>query len=83
MAVFAVRGELFAIDAECPHQGASLEVGDIEERPTRGPCVSCPRHGWSIELKTGYCEDIDDVGVRTYEVRTLRHGQICVSTQPK
>lgn len=83
VAVFAVRGELFAIDAECPHQGASLEVGDIEESPTRGPCVSCPRHGWSIELKTGYCEDIDDVGLRTYEVRTLRHGQICVGTQPK
>ena len=36
VAVFAVRGELFAIDAECPHQGASLEVGDIEESPRVG-----------------------------------------------
>ena len=72
VAIFAVDGELLAIDADCPHQGAGLEAGDIEDGGASvGPCVSCPRHGWLLELRTGFCEDLGDVGVGTYEVRTL------------
>ena len=80
VAIFAHRGEFFAIDAACPHQGAGLEDGDIEDS-SDGPCVACPRHGWSITLRTGFCEDIDDIGVGTYKVQRLEDGRICVATK--
>ncbi|KOO24216.1 hypothetical protein Ctob_001555 [Chrysochromulina tobinii] len=44
---------LYAIDADCPHQGAALEAGDIEE-VNGAACVVCPRHGWCFDLKTGW-----------------------------
>lgn len=79
VAIFVHRDELCAIDADCPHQGVGLEHGDIEDLATQGPCVSCPRHGWRIELRSGFCEDIDDY-VGAYEVRRLADGRLCVST---
>ena len=83
VAVFAHRGRLFAVDAECPHQGAALETGDIEDAGASGPCVTCPRHGWRFELESGFCEDLGDYGVRAYEARALADGRLCVSEVAK
>ena len=78
LAIFARGDALFATDADCPHQGAPLELGEIEE--TGGAlCVSCPRHGWCFELQTGWCEDIYDYGVHAYEVIRLPDQRICVA----
>jgi len=73
--------QLFAIDAECPHQGAALEEGDIEEVGSAS-CVACPRHGWTFDLRTGWCDDLYDYGVRAYEVRCLVDRRICVADVP-
>ena len=59
------------------------ELGAIEDVPGASPCVSCPRHGWCIELGTGYCEDVDDYAVRAYDVLRLADGRLCVSTAAK
>ena len=83
VAVFAHRGQLLAVDANCPHQGAALETGDIEDAGASGPCVTCPRHGWRFELESGFCEDLGDYGVRAYEVRALADGWLCVSEVAK
>jgi nitrite reductase/ring-hydroxylating ferredoxin subunit len=48
VAVFSVRGALFAIDADCTHVGAPLEEGQVEERR-----VECPWHGSVFDLETG------------------------------
>jgi nitrite reductase/ring-hydroxylating ferredoxin subunit len=48
IAVFRVRGELHAIDDTCPHRGGSLSEGDLD-----GTVVSCPRHGWQLDVTTG------------------------------
>ena len=82
LALFLRKGELLAIDADCPHQGAGLELGDVEDSPM-GPCVSCPRHGWCFELRSGFCEDLDDIALHTYDVLRLPGGQVYVSTSPR
>jgi nitrite reductase/ring-hydroxylating ferredoxin subunit len=79
VAVFSTAcGRLFAIDADCPHQGAPLEEGVLDSNGS-SPCVSCPRHGWWFDLTSGFCEDIEDYGLRAYDVVRLDDGQICVS----
>lgn len=83
IAMFAHRNQFYAIDADCPHQGAGLELGDIEDATASGPCVACPRHGWLFELATGYCEDILDYAVRAYDVIRLPDDRLCVSYAPK
>ena len=79
LAIFAVAEQLYAIDADCPHQGASLHLGDIESTTTSGPCVMCPRHGWCFNLLNGWCDDLNDHAVRTYEVRRLPNQRVCVA----
>uniref|UniRef100_A0A7S0J4N9 Rieske domain-containing protein n=1 Tax=Calcidiscus leptoporus TaxID=127549 RepID=A0A7S0J4N9_9EUKA len=83
IAIFLHCRQLYAIDADCPHQGAGLELGEIEDVPSAGPCVSCPRHGWCFELATGYCEDILDYAVRVYNVLRLPDDRLCVSVTPR
>jgi len=42
-------GRLGLLGLHCPHRGASLEYGDIEERGIR-----CPYHGWLFDV-SGQC----------------------------
>ena len=48
IALFKVKGEVFAINAICPHAGAFLEMGYME-----GHNVLCPLHGWDFDVRTG------------------------------
>lgn len=43
------KGNVGLLGLHCPHRGASLEYGDIEERGIR-----CPYHGWLFDA-TGRC----------------------------
>lgn len=45
IAIHNVAGEYFAISNICPHAGAALHHGFIEEGR-----ISCPWHGWSFPL---------------------------------
>ncbi len=46
--LFYVDGLYFALDDFCPHQGASLSAGHVEDG-----CVRCPWHAWDFHLKDG------------------------------
>jgi len=48
LAIFRDRGQLFAIDAMCAHQGGPLADGTVANG-----CVTCPWHGWQYELESG------------------------------
>ena len=78
--VFNVDGELFAVRNTCPHQGASLCLGELYgvlESPAPGEyrydgstvMLRCPWHGWEFDLRTGlsWC-DPARMRVRRYEV---------------
>ncbi|GIX07617.1 MAG: assimilatory nitrite reductase small subunit [Candidatus Poribacteria bacterium] len=64
VAVFRTRkGELFALDNYCPHQGGPLGDGLVAAGK-----VACPLHGWLVDLKTGACPHSAQ-RVRTYPIR--------------
>ncbi len=48
MALFNVGGEVFAINAVCPHQGGPLANGRLD-----GHVLACPWHGWTFDVRTG------------------------------
>lgn len=54
VAIFKNYGQFYAIDDTCPHQGASLHLGDIEDHDGT-VCISCPRHHWPFSLEDGSC----------------------------
>src|SRR3989442_5731359 len=47
MALFNVDGEIFAINAVCPHRGGPLADGTLT-----GSIVACPWHGWAFDVTT-------------------------------
>lgn len=49
IALFRTAGdEVFALHDECPHKGGPLSQGIIH-----GKTVTCPLHGWNIDLADG------------------------------
>ncbi|HEX5081844.1 MAG TPA: Rieske 2Fe-2S domain-containing protein [Blastocatellia bacterium] len=64
IALFNFNGEYFAISDMCPHRGASLSEGFMD-----GGKVFCPWHCFDFNLKTGECEMVPSLRVRTYDVK--------------
>lgn len=60
-----VRNEIFACENECPHQGSPLNGGIVKD----GPTLSCPRHGYRFNLRTGACSDYPEYTLKTYPVK--------------
>lgn len=75
-ALFNVAGEFHAIDNECPHRGAPLGAGLLENGK-----VYCPLHGWSFDPKTGACETRLGCEIRTYPTRT-ENGEVFLCPRP-
>jgi len=63
LAVGRAAGELFCLDDWCPHAGASLAQGMLDD----GVLV-CPLHGYAYDVRTGRCED-DPTPAATFPVR--------------
>ena len=49
VALFKLKGEVFAVSNICPHQQTHL----IYDGYIEGAKVVCPVHGWMFDLKTG------------------------------
>ena len=47
-------GDVYILDAYCPHLGANIAVGGQVE----GNCIRCPFHGWRFEGDSGACVDV-------------------------
>ena len=58
------KGEIFACENECPHQGSPLHSGIVKEG-----YLSCPRHGYRFDLKTGNCLDNPAFTLKIYPVQ--------------
>jgi nitrite reductase (NADH) small subunit len=62
--------EVFALEDRCPHKGGQLSQGIVH-----GKKVTCPMHGWNIELISG-CAVAPDVGcAREFPVK-LEAGRV-------
>jgi nitrite reductase (NADH) small subunit/3-phenylpropionate/trans-cinnamate dioxygenase ferredoxin subunit len=66
IALFLDHGEYYAIDDSCPHQGAPLSDGVVEDRS-----VTCTWHGWRFSLVDGRHLDGSRCRVATYPVRVV------------
>ena len=64
LAVFLVDGKVHVIDDTCPHMGASLGSGFVENGN-----VTCPWHFWRFRLSDGAWADNPRMGVTCYPVR--------------
>jgi len=66
IAIFVVDGKFFAIDDTCPHMGASLGSGFVENGT-----VTCPWHFWRFQLTDGKWADNPRLGIGCYSVRVV------------
>lgn len=56
-------GGYYALETNCKHHGADLLAGTIA-----GNIVTCPRHDWRYDLRTGQCLSNDSPRLRRYDV---------------
>jgi nitrite reductase (NADH) small subunit/3-phenylpropionate/trans-cinnamate dioxygenase ferredoxin subunit len=64
IAVFCVDGSYFALDDVCPHMGAPLSDGFVENG-----IVTCPWHAWRFRLADGAWADNPRLKIGCYPVR--------------
>ena len=72
VAVFALDGEVYALENVCPHQGGPLGEGKVEDG-----CVYCPWHGWQFDVATG--EHVHGKGSANAFDVTVEDGDVFVS----
>lgn len=66
IAIFSVDGHYYAMDDFCPHMGAPLWSGRIEQG-----AVVCDRHQWAFRLEDGVSPDAPSLKARTFPVRVV------------
>jgi nitrite reductase/ring-hydroxylating ferredoxin subunit len=59
-----IKGEIFACENECPHQGSPMQAGIVKDGH-----LSCPRHGYRFNLKTGSCLDNPDFTLKVFPAK--------------
>jgi len=67
----------FAIDNLCPHRGAPLHDGFVQDG-----LVTCPWHQWQFQLSDGVCRNIPKVKVAAFPVE-VRDGAIWIDLKDK
>ena len=66
VALFLHDGRYYAIDDVCPHMGASLSGGYVENGT-----VTCPWHAWRFRLCDGAWADYLKIKIGSYPVRVI------------
>jgi NAD(P)H-dependent nitrite reductase small subunit len=66
IALFRVEGQYYAIDDVCPHMGASLSGGYVEN-----DIVTCPWHAWRFRVTDGTWADNPRIKIGCYPVRVV------------
>lgn len=77
VAVFHLAGKYTAINDTCPHMGASLATGYVEDE-----AVTCPWHAWRFCVKSGTWLDNPNpkLAVACHSVRVEGNEvQVCMS----
>jgi nitrite reductase (NADH) small subunit len=78
VAVFNHQGTYLAIDDLCPHMGASLGGGCLDEHGI----VTCPWHAWRFNATNGQWADNPRLVIDTFEVR-VQGDELQVRARPK
>lgn len=59
-----IKGTFYAVENECPHQGAPLAGALVKD-----DYLSCPRHGYRFKLSDGSCKEFPEFTLKTWAVR--------------
>lgn len=59
-----VKGTIFALENECPHQGSPMAAAIVKEG-----FISCPRHGYRFSLADGSCAEHPELKLKTFAVQ--------------
>ncbi len=79
VAVFNLAGTYHAIDDLCPHMGASLGAGQLDDEGK----VTCPWHAWRFDVCDGTWCDNPRLKIDAFEVRVQGDEiQVAVQSQP-
>lgn len=70
------NGEFYATEIACKHQNADLTEGRFD-----GDLVTCPRHGWVYNIRTGECITHNSTPLRRFPLK-IEEGVIYVSPTP-
>ena len=76
VAVFLIDDRYQAVDDFCPHMGASLAAGPVENG-----MVMCPWHAWCFQLSNGQWVENPRIKVDTFRVRVVDRN-IQIAEQP-
>jgi 3-phenylpropionate/trans-cinnamate dioxygenase ferredoxin subunit len=58
-----VKGNIFAVENECPHQGSPMSAAVVKDG-----YISCPRHGYRFSLTDGRCAEHPECILATFPV---------------
>lgn len=61
-----VKGTVYAVENECPHQGSPMGAAVVKEG-----YISCPRHGYRFSLIDGHCDEHPDFTLATFPVQLV------------
>lgn len=59
-----VRGAIYAVENECPHQGSPMSSAVVKDG-----YISCPRHGYRFNLTDGVCAEHPQYILETFPVQ--------------
>ena len=76
IAVIKDKDSFYAIEADCKHQNANLL-----SRGMSSHIVTCPRHGWRYNMKTGECLTHDWASLRKHPLK-IEDETIFIGTKP-
>jgi len=68
--VSLTRDRIKVFDSRCPHQ-----VTDIPHLALEGSKLTCPKHNWAFDAKTGECTQIGNRPLREFEHK-IKDGQL-------
>lgn len=79
IALFLVDGKVNAIDDTCPHMGASLSGGHVEDN-----IVTCPWHAWRFRVTDGTWADNPRIKIGCHQVQVVGDDvQVQIAERPK
>ena len=61
-----VKGTIYAVENECPHQGSPMNAAVVKEG-----YISCPRHGYRFSLTDGSCAEHPGFTMATFRVEMI------------
>ena len=70
VALFKVKGQVYALDNACPHSEGPLGDGELEEA-----IVTCPWHGWEFDVRSGACQNMPGCDAQVIPI-TIKNGDI-------